>query len=89
MKAPPYSTAKVDVVRVPAGELQDVVAVEEPLEIRINGLAVAITMRTPGHDEELALGYALSEGLRPDDAHPPADHAATPVEADAERTRAG
>jgi FdhD protein len=83
VKAPPYSTAKVDVVRVPEGETQDVVAVEEPLEIRINGSPVAITMRTPGHDEELALGFALSEGLRPKGARLPADLAANAVELDA------
>jgi FdhD protein len=83
VKAPPYSTAKVDVVRVPDGETQDVVAVEEPLEIRINGVPVAVTMRTPGHDEELALGFALSEGLRPEGARLPADLAANTVEFDA------
>jgi FdhD protein len=83
VKAPPYSTAKVDVVRVPAGETQDVVAVEEPLEIRINGSPVAVTMRTPGHDEELALGFALSEGLRPEGARLPDDLAANTVELDA------
>ena len=83
MKAPPYSTAKVDVVRVPDGETQDVVAVEEPLEIRINGSPVAITMRTPGNDEELAIGFALSEGLRPEAARPPEDLAANAVELDA------
>jgi FdhD protein len=83
VKAPPYSTAKVDVVRVPGGETHDVVAVEEPLEIRINGTPVAITMRTPGHDEELALGFALSEGLRPEQAHLPDDLAANTVELEA------
>ena len=83
MKAPPYSTTKVDVVRVPDGETQDVVAVEEPLEIRINGVPVAVTMRTPGHDEELALGFALSEGLRPEGARLPEDLAANTVELDA------
>ena len=83
MKAPPYSTAKVDVVRVPDGVTQDVVAVEEPLEIRINGAPVAVTMRTPGHDEELALGFALSEGLQPEAARLPADLAANTVELDA------
>jgi FdhD protein len=83
VKAPPYSTAKVDVVRVPDGETQDVVAVEEPLEIRINGVPVAVTMRTPGHDEELALGFALSEGLRPEGARLPDDLAANTVELDA------
>jgi FdhD protein len=83
VKAPPYSTAKVDVVRVPDGETQDVVAVEEPLEIRINGAPVAVTMRTPGHDEELALGFALSEGLQPEGARLPDDLAANTVELDA------
>jgi FdhD protein len=83
VKAPPYSTAKVDVVRVPDGDTHDVVAVEEPLEIRINGSPVAITMRTPGHDEELALGFALSEGLRPEAARLPDDLAANAVELDA------
>ena len=83
MPAPPYSTAKVAVFRVPDGETQDVVAVEEPLEIRINGSPVAVTMRTPGHDEELALGFALSEGLRPRGARLPDDLAANAVELDA------
>ena len=41
----------------------DSVAVEEPLEIRVDGLALAVTMRTPGHDEELALGFLYGEGL--------------------------
>jgi FdhD protein len=81
--APPYSTARVDVVRVPDGDNSDVVAVEEPLEIRIAGRPVAVTMRTPGHDEELALGFALSEGLRPADARLPDDLAANTVELDA------
>jgi FdhD protein len=83
VKAPPYSTTRVDVVRVPEGETQDVVAVEDPLEIRINGVPVAVTMRTPGHDEELALGFALSEGLRPERARVPDDLAANTVELDA------
>ncbi|MFL5954750.1 MAG: formate dehydrogenase accessory sulfurtransferase FdhD [Gaiellaceae bacterium] len=83
MSAPPYATAKVDVVRIPDGEEQDVVAVEEPLEIRIAGSPVAVTMRTPGHDEELALGFALSEGLRPDAARLPDDLAANAVELEA------
>jgi FdhD protein len=41
----------------------DPVTVEEPLEIRVNGEAVAVTMRTPGHDEELAAGFCLTEGI--------------------------
>ena len=41
----------------------DEVAIEEPLEIRVNHRAVSVTMRTPGHDQELALGFLLSEGI--------------------------
>jgi FdhD protein len=81
--APPYSTARVEVVRLPDGATHDVVAVEEPLEIRIGGQPVAVTMRTPGHDEELALGFALSEGLRPVGARIPDDLAGNTVELDA------
>jgi FdhD protein len=83
MEAPPYSTQRVEVVRIPDGPTADVVAVEEPLEIRIEGQPVAVTMRTPGHDEELALGFALSEGLRPSGARVPADLAANTIELDA------
>jgi FdhD protein len=84
VKAPPYATAKVDVVRLPGGrEESDAVAVEEPLEIRIGGEPVAVTMRTPGHDEELALGFCLSEGLHPAAALLPDDLAANTVEVDA------
>jgi FdhD protein len=41
----------------------DEVAEEEPLEIRVAGQPVSVTMRTPGHDPELAVGFLLSEGL--------------------------
>ena len=61
----PRATA-TDVLRWNAGsatEAPDWVACEEPLEIRVRGESVAITMRTPGHDEELALGFLLSEGV--------------------------
>jgi FdhD protein len=84
MDAPPYSVAEVDVLRLPAGATErDRVAVEEPLEIRIAGRPVAVTMRTPGHDEELALGFCLSEGLQPSDARLPDDLAGNTVEVDA------
>ena len=84
MEAPPYSAAAVDVVRLPGGlSERDQVAVEEPLEIRIGGRPVAVTMRTPGHDEELALGFCLSEGLRPHAARVPDDLAANTVDVDA------
>jgi FdhD protein len=83
-EAPPYSTAPADVVRLPAGDTErDVLAVEEPLEIRINGAPVAVTMRTPGHDEELALGFCVSEGLRPTAARLSEDLAANVVDVDA------
>jgi FdhD protein len=87
--APTYSAARVDVIRVPAGETSDLVAVEEPLEIRIGGQPVAVTMRTPGHDEELALGFCLSEGLRPVTAELSDDLAANVVDVKAPGFDAG
>jgi FdhD protein len=84
LDAPPYSAAPVEVLRLPAAEQErDRVAVEEPLEIRIGGSPVAVTMRTPGHDEELALGFCLSEGLEPAQASLPPDLAANTVEVEA------
>jgi FdhD protein len=67
-------------VRAPG--LEDEVAVEEPLEIRVDGRPLVVTMRTPGHDEELALGFLYGEGLidGPRAAGPPADLAANTVE---------
>ncbi|WP_167117991.1 formate dehydrogenase accessory sulfurtransferase FdhD [Amycolatopsis viridis] len=41
----------------------DLLAAEEPLELRVGGAALAVTMRTPGHDVELAHGFLLSEGV--------------------------
>ncbi|HVS53090.1 MAG TPA: formate dehydrogenase accessory sulfurtransferase FdhD [Opitutaceae bacterium] len=47
-----------------AGERRDdVLAVEEPLEIRVAGRSLAVVMRTPGHDRELAAGFLVTEGL--------------------------
>jgi FdhD protein len=59
-------TARARVVRIEGGRprrREDAVAVEEPLEIRIDGTALAVTMRTPGHDIDLALGFLLTEGI--------------------------
>jgi len=46
-----------------ASECQDHIAVEEPLEIRLAGMNLSITMRTPGHDEELVAGFLFAEGV--------------------------
>jgi FdhD protein len=69
----------------------DELAVEEPLEIRVDGEPLAVTMRTPGEDEELAVGFLAGEGLiaEPSDvveAGPSDDLAANVVDV---RTRSG
>jgi FdhD protein len=76
----PYSTALVGVRRVPGEVTSDLVAVEEPLEIRVAGEPVVVTMRTPGRDEELALGFAVGEGLDPVSANVPGDLPANTIE---------
>ncbi len=43
--------------------VQDALAAEEPLEVRIAGTPISVTMRTPGHDLELAAGFLLTEGI--------------------------
>jgi FdhD protein len=60
----------------------DLVAVEEPLEIRVDGAPLAVTMRTPGDDEQLAAGFLLGEGLIDawPELGPPADFAANAVD---------
>jgi FdhD protein len=55
--------ALVGLRRVSHDGVSDLVAVEEPLEIRVDGEPVAVTMRTPGADEELAAGFLYGEGL--------------------------
>ena len=58
--------SSTSVVRFNSGEFRtetDVVVAEEPLEIRVGGRAISVTMRTPGHDTELAAGFLLSEGV--------------------------
>ncbi|HET9241932.1 MAG TPA: formate dehydrogenase accessory sulfurtransferase FdhD, partial [Gaiella sp.] len=84
MELEPQATRRTSVRRLPGGASEDDrLAVEEPLEIRVNGRAVAVTMRTPGHDEELALGFCLTEGLHPSAARLPHDLAANTVDVDA------
>jgi FdhD protein len=46
-----------------SSEERDLVAVEDPLQIRLGERNLAITMRTPGHDDELAVGFLLTEGM--------------------------
>jgi FdhD protein len=61
--ATPHEASPLELRRVVRDGEDDFVAVEEPLEIRVDGEAIAVTMRTPGHDEELALGFLRGEGL--------------------------
>ena len=65
-------TVRRSVVRIDEGEAAeraDALAAEEPMEIRVGGKALAVTMRTPGNDFDLAAGFLVSEGVvrGPDD----------------------
>jgi FdhD protein len=81
LRTPPLAAATTLVRRLPDGRSEtDRLAVEEPLEIRIDGHPIAVTMRTPGHDEELALGFCISEGIPARDARVPDELPANTVE---------
>jgi FdhD protein len=57
------STRSVIQVRGEAATVDDHLVVEEPVEFRLDGTALAVVMRTPGNDAELALGFAITEGI--------------------------
>jgi len=63
----PGGTERQQVLRWKGGShplrQSDDLATEEPLEIRVDTRPVSVTMRTPGHDEELAAGFLFTEGL--------------------------
>jgi FdhD protein len=66
MRAPERSIALTQVTEWDDGgvrSVQDSLAAEEPLEIRIGGMPLTVTMRTPGNDLELAAGFLLTEGI--------------------------
>ena len=57
------TTRRVVKVRGDRREFVDSLVVEEPLEIRLDGTPLAVVMRTPGADADLALGFAITEGI--------------------------
>jgi FdhD protein len=61
------ATRRLTIARFASGALDsgvaETVVVEEPLEIRVQGKSIAVTMRTPGHDQELGAGFLLTEGV--------------------------
>ena len=66
MRAPERSVELTQVTEWEDGlvrSLRDSLAAEEPLELRVDGQPLTVTMRTPGHDLELAAGFLLTEGI--------------------------
>src|SRR6478752_1899553 len=70
---------------------EDTLAAEEPLEIRVGGRPLVVTMRTPGHDVELAAGFLVSEGVvaAPGDVAGPAPRTPGGVRQDRRPARGG
>jgi FdhD protein len=62
MKSSPQKIVRWESGAPPTAAM-DELAVEEPLEIRVDNQRISVTMRTPGHDDELAAGFLLGEGL--------------------------
>src|SRR5690242_2552702 len=65
-------TARRPILRIDAGRQirrPDTLTVEEPLEIRVGGRPLTVTMRTPGHDFDLAAGFLVSEGVISESGH--------------------
>jgi len=83
--APVVSHPVTKVVETQATDCRDQLAVEEPLEIRLAGMSLAVTMRTPGDDEELVAGFLFSERIivGPDDLDVIARYRAPDVDPDA------
>ncbi len=63
MSDAPRRAVPVDAWRPDRGNYPDKVAAEEPLEIRVDGVPIGLTLRTPGDDADLAAGFVVSEGL--------------------------
>ncbi len=68
MTDPATTRRRVVKVEDQVGPFEDDLVVEEPMEMRIDGTPLAVVMRTPGHDADLALGFAVTEGIVADPA---------------------
>ena len=57
------STYRVVRIRDSVETVEDYLVVEEPMEIRLDGVPLAVVMHTPGDEQDLALGFAITEGI--------------------------